>query len=97
MGFLVDSGMPRQVRLSLRTQDQQRPGNQGRTAMPTAAVVLALLPHVALGQCWVEGQAVAPLSGLHPAHLLVCDALGLDSSWDATPSVPKSDRYSQAP
>jgi hypothetical protein len=39
----------RQVRLSLRTHDQQLPGNKGLTAVPTATVVLALfapdIPH----------------------------------------------------
>ena len=97
MGLLVYSVIQRQVRLYLRTHDQQLPGNKGMTAMPTAAVVLALFTHVALVQFWVDGKAVAQLSGLQPYHLLVCDALGLDSSWYAMPSVPKSGRYSQAP
>ena len=32
-------------------------------------------------QLWVDGQEVTQLSGVQPYHLLVCDALGLDSSW----------------
>ena len=50
MGVLVSSVIQRQVRLSLRTQDQQIPGNTGTTALPTAAVVLALFAHVAFVQ-----------------------------------------------
>jgi len=40
LGLLVYSVIQRQVRLYLRTYDQQRPGNKGMTATPTAAVVL---------------------------------------------------------
>jgi hypothetical protein len=50
LGLLVYSVMQRQVRLSLRTHDQQLPGNKGLTAPPTAAVVLALCAQVALVQ-----------------------------------------------
>ena len=50
VGLLVYSIIQRQVRLSLRTHDQQLPGNKGLTATPTAAVVLALFAHVALIQ-----------------------------------------------
>ena len=42
LGLLVYSVIQRQVRLYLRTHDQQIPGNKGLTATPTAAVVLAL-------------------------------------------------------
>ena len=48
LGLLVYSVIQRQVRLSLRTHDQQLPGNKGLTATPTAAVVLALFAQVAL-------------------------------------------------
>ena|SRR5947209_7241165 len=34
---------------------------------------------------------------LHPYHLLVCDALGLDSSWYAVPSAQKNGRGIQTP
>ena len=50
MGLLVSSVIQRQVRLSLRTHDQQMPGHKGTTAIPTAAVVLALFAQVALVQ-----------------------------------------------
>jgi hypothetical protein len=50
LGLLVYRISQRQVRLSLRTPDQQLPGHQGLTATPTAAVVLALFRPVALVQ-----------------------------------------------
>ena len=50
VGLLVYSLIQRQVRLHLLTHDQQVPGNKGATAMPTAAVVLALFAHRALVQ-----------------------------------------------
>jgi len=97
LGLLVYSVIQRQVRLYLLTHDQRLPGNKGLTAIPTAAVVLALFAQVALVQFWIDEQAVAQLSGVQPHHLLVCDALGLDSSWYAVPSAPKNDRDIQPP
>ena len=58
-GLLVYSIIQRQVRLYLRTHDQQLPGNKGMTATPTAAVVLALFAQVALVQLWIGDQEVA--------------------------------------
>ena len=97
LGLLVYSVIQRQVRLYLRTHAQQLPGNKGLTATPTAAVVLALFTPVALVQLWIDEQEVMQLSGVQPHHLLVCDALGLDSSWYAVPSGPKNARDSQTP
>jgi transposase len=97
LGLLVYSVIQRQVRLYLRTHDQQIPGNKGLTAIPTAAVVLALFSQVALVQLWIDDQEVTQLSGVHPYHLWVCDALGLDSSWYAVSSAPKNGRDIQAP
>jgi hypothetical protein len=97
LGLLVYSVIQRQVRLYLRTHDQQLPGNKGMTATPTAAVVLALFAQVALVQLWLDEQEVAPLAGVQPHHLLICDALGLDSSWYAVPSVQKNGRDFQTP
>ena len=54
VGLLVYSVIQRQVRLSLRTHEQQLPGNKGMTAIPTAAVVLALFSQVALVQLWID-------------------------------------------
>jgi transposase len=97
LGLLVYSVIQRQVRLYLCTHDQQLPGNKGLTAIPTAAVVLALFTQVALIQLWIDEQEVALLSGVQPHHLLVCDALGLDSSWYTAPSVQKNGRDIQTP
>lgn len=97
VGLLVYSLIQRQVRLSLHTHDQQIPGNKGLTATPTAAVVLALFAHVALVQFWIGEQVVEQLSGVQPHHLLLCEALGLDSSWYAVPSAQKHGRGIQTP
>ncbi len=97
VGLLVYSIIQRQVRLSLQTHDQQVPGNKGATATPTAAVVVALFAQIALVQLWIDEQEVAQLSGVQPHHLLVCDALGLDSSWYAVPSGQKNIRDIQTP
>jgi transposase len=97
LGLLGYSIIQRQVRLYLRTHNQQLPGNKGLTATPTAAVVLALFTQVALVQLWVDEQEVAQLSGVHPYHLLVCDALGLDSSWYEASSAQKNGRDIQTP
>jgi len=90
LGLLVYSVIQRQVRLYLRTHDQQLPGNKGLTAIPTAAVVLALFAPVALVQMWIDEQEVKQVYGLQPHHRLVCHALGLDSSWYAMPLAQKS-------
>ena len=58
IGLLVYTVLQRQVRLYLRMHDQQVPGKKGETAMPTAAVVFALLSSVALGHIQVSGQKV---------------------------------------
>ncbi len=97
LGLLVYSIIQRQVRLYLRTHDQQLPGNKGLTATPTAAVVLALFTQVALVQLWIDEQEVTQLSGVQPHHLLVCDALDLDPSWYAVPSAQKHSRGFQTP
>jgi transposase len=97
LSLLVYSVIQRQVRLYLRTHDQQLPGNKGLTATPTAAVVLALFTQVALVQLRIREQAVTQLSGVQPHHLLVCDALGLDASWYAVPSEHDSNQCSQTP
>src|SRR5262249_55939273 len=97
IGLLVYSIMQRQVRLYLRTHDQQIPGNKGTTATPTAAVVVALLAQVALVQFCLGDHEVAQVYGVQPHHLLICDALGLDHAWYAMPSAHKIDQFSQSP
>jgi transposase len=97
LGLLVYSVIQRQVRLYLRTPDQQIPGNKGLTATPTAAVVLALFAQVVLIQLAVDEQQVEQMYGVQPHHLLLCDALGLDSSWYTVPSAQKNGRGIQTP
>jgi transposase len=97
LSLLVYSVIQRQVRLSLRTHDQQLPGNKGLTATPTAAVVLTLFAQVALVQLWISDHEVAQVYGLQPHHLLICDALGLDHAWYAAPSAHKIAQFSQSP
>ena len=97
LGLLVYSVIQRQVRLYRRTHDQQLPGNKGLTAIPTAAVVLALFAQVALVQLWIDEQEVQQIYGLQHHHRLVCHALGLDSSWYAVPVAQKSGGDDQTP
>jgi hypothetical protein len=87
----------RQVRLYLRTHDQQLPGNKGLTTPPTAAVVVALFAQIALGQLRIEAQEIVQIAGVQPYPLLVRDALGLDSSWYEAASVQKNGRDIQTP
>jgi transposase len=97
VGLLVYSIIQRQVRLYLQTHHQQLPGNKGMTAIPTAAVMLALFASVALIQLEVDGQQIAQIYGVQPHHLLICDALGLDHAWYEVPSAHKIDQFSQSP
>jgi hypothetical protein len=97
LGLLVYSVIQRQGRLYLRIHDQQLPGNKGLTATPTAAVVLALFAPVALVRLLIDEQEVTQLSGVQSYRLLVCDALGLDSSWYAVSSAQKNGRDIQTP
>ena len=97
VGLLVYSIIQRQVRLYLHTHDQQVPGNKGATATPTAAVVLSLFAQVALVQLWIGDQEVVQVYGVQPHHLLICDALGLDSSWYEVSSAHKNGRCGQTP
>jgi transposase len=97
LGLLVYSIIQRQVRLYLRTYDQQIPGNKGATATPTAAVVLSLFASVALVQLLIGEQEVEQVYGIQSHHLLLCDALGLDYSWYKVPSAQKNGKGIQTP
>jgi len=97
VGLLVYSIIQRQVRLYLRTHEQQLPGHKGLTAIPTAAVLLALFGQVALVQLSIDKHEVVQIAGVQPHHLLICDALGVDHSWYAAPSAHKIDQFSQSP
>ena len=97
LGLLVYSIIQRQVRLYLRTHDQQLPGNKGLTATPTAAVVFALFAQVALIQFRLGEQEGEQIYGVQPHHRLLCDALGLDASWYAVSSGQKHSGGIQTP
>jgi transposase len=97
VGLLVYSIIQRQVRLYLRTHNQQVPGNKGMTATPTAAVVLALFAPVFMLHLEIAEHEVVQRAGVQPHHRLVCHALGLDSSWYAMPSAQKNGRGIQTP
>jgi len=97
IGLLVSSIIQRQVRLYLGSQAQQVPGNKGVTAIPTAAVVLALFAQVALVQFWIGEDEVVQMDGVQPHHLLICDALGLDHAWYEVPSAQKTGKDIQTP
>jgi hypothetical protein len=85
LGLLVYAVIQRQVRLYLHTHGQRLPGNKGETAMPTAAVVLSLFAPVAVVQIQIDNTAVQQMYGVHPHHLMICEALGLDRAWYETP------------
>jgi transposase len=97
LGLLVYSVIQRQVRLYLRTHDQQIPGNKGMTATPTAAVVVALFAQVSMIQLGIADQQVEQMYGVQAHHLLLCDALGLDASWYEVPSAQKNGKDFQTP
>jgi len=67
------------------------------TAIPTAAVVLALFAQVALVQFWIGEDEVVQMYGVQPHHLLICDALGLDHAWYEVPSAQKTGKDIQTP
>jgi hypothetical protein len=58
VSLLVYTVLQRQVRLYLRTPEQQLPGNTGATATPTAAVGLAWFAQGAVVQLWLGDQEV---------------------------------------
>jgi hypothetical protein len=97
VGWRVYSISQRQVRLYLLPHAQQVPGHKGMTAPPPAAVVLALFAQGARVQLRLGDHEGEQLYGGQPHPLRVCDALGLDHSWDEMPSAHKIDQCSQSP
>ena len=95
--LLVYTVSQRHVHLYLRMHDQQVPGNKGDTAMPAAAVVSALFSSVSLEQIQVRDQKAYDLYGMQPHHLLICDALGLNSSWYEAPTANKNGKRTHIP
>jgi transposase len=100
LGLLVYAVIQRQVRLYLHTHGQRLPGNKGETAIPTAAVVLSLfapVAPVAMVQVQIGNTEVHQVYGVHPHHLMICDALGLDRVWYAAPPVPPNVAQAHTP
>jgi hypothetical protein len=85
VGLLVYALIQRHVRLYLHDHRQQLPGNKGLTTTPTAAVVLALFTSVMLIQLQMDQATVQHTYGVHPHHLLVCDALAISRAWHEVP------------
>jgi transposase len=90
VGLLVYAVIQRQVRRYLRDHTQHVPGNKGPTAAPTAAVVFTLFAPVMRVQFVMDEQISSQVHGLQPHHLLICDAVGLDSTWYGVPAVQQN-------
>ncbi len=97
VGLLVYALIQRQVRLSLRHHGQHLPGNKGATAIPMAAVVLSLFVQVMMVQLEVDKKLSFQIYGLQDHHLTVCDALGIDRVWYASPPIGQNRRRSATP
>jgi transposase len=81
VGLLVYAVIQRQVRLYLRDQHQQVPGNKGPTATPTAAVVFALFAPVMLVHFAVDNTISLQGHGVQDHHRIICEAVGIDLAW----------------
>jgi len=97
VGLLVYALIQRQVRLYLQHHGQQLPGNKGATAIPTAAVVLSLFVQVMMVQLEVDKKVSFQVYGLQDHHLMVCDALGIDRLWYASPPTGQNRRVNTTP
>jgi transposase len=90
VGLLVYAVIQRQVRRYLRDHTQHVPGNKGPTAAPTAAVVFTLFAPVMRVQFVMDEQISSQVHGLQSHHLLICDAVGLDSTWYGVPAIQQN-------
>jgi hypothetical protein len=81
VGWLVYAVIQRQVRLSLREQNQHIPGHKGLTTLPTAAVVFDLCTPGTLVHFAVDHAPILHVHGIREDHLSVCDAVGIDPAW----------------
>jgi hypothetical protein len=97
VGLLGYTLLQRQVRLSLQRQQQQRPGNKGPTATPTAAVILSLFTQGMLVQIQVGTSEMCQGYGLQAHHGMICDALGVNRSWYGSPSTQQNSPISTTP
>jgi hypothetical protein len=77
----VSAVRQQQVRLYLRDDDRQIPGNKGPTATPPAAVVGTLFAPVMLVPFAVEEQPHLQGHGIQDHHRIVCEAVGIAPGW----------------
>ena len=89
VGLLVYGLIQGQVRQYLHQHHQRIPGNKGETALPTAAVVLALFAQVTLVSLELDGIEVQQVHGWQESHQIICKALGVDDSWYVSFSTQK--------
>jgi hypothetical protein len=80
VGLLVYGVIQRQVRQYFQ-QPPPISGNKGDTAMPTAAVVFAWFTSITQVHLDLDGVEVCQVYGWQAHHRLICQALGVDSSW----------------
>ena len=97
VSFLVDTVIPRPVRLSLRDPARHLPGTKGPTATPPAAVVLALLTPVTLVHCVVDNAPILQVHGIQEEHRIVCEAVGIDQAWDQGVAAGQNSLLSATP
>jgi transposase len=97
VGLLVYALIQRQVRQYLQHHHQRVPGNKGTTAMPTAAVVLTLFAPVTMVHLELGDTEVRQVHGWQEHHRLVCDALGVDTSWYVVSAEQKNNPTSLLP
>jgi transposase len=97
VALLVYAVIQRQVRLHLRAHHQHVPGHKGPTAAPTAAVVFTLFAPVMRVQFVMDDQISSQVHGLQSHHLLICDAVGLDSTWYGAPAIQQNSLSRTAP
>jgi hypothetical protein len=87
----------RQVRLSLREQNQHIPSNKGPTALPTAAVVFDLFTPGMLVHFAADNAPILHVHGIREEHLIVCDAVGIDRAWDQGAAAEQNSLLSTTP
>ena len=97
LGVLVYTVIPRQGRLDLHTPGQQRPGNKGPTALPTATVVFTLFSPVMMVHVHRGKRVVSQMYGVQEYHFMMCDALGLDHAWYTAPLARKNVKRARNP
>lgn len=81
----------------LREPHHHLPGNKGPAPTPTAAVIVALLRSVTMVPLRVGALEVCHVHGWQDDYGIVCDALGIDHSWDAVSIMPQNRQANATP